>query len=107
MLDLFWRRQALPSIHFFHDEVPHADEFEAQGLVLNIPKVPSAMSPKEAKKRAVKGEGADKKDLTKMLNSLRYNSISAKGGEKKDAASAALEVYKGLGDPEQRKRFLT
>ena len=93
-------------MRFFRDEVPHADEFEAQGLVLNIPTVSMVMPAKEANQRADKGEGADKKDLTKMLNSLRYNSTSSKDDEKKEAASAALEVYKGLGDPEQRKRFL-
>ena len=64
------------------------------------------MSSGTTRKKAAKGEGADRKDVTKMVNCLRYNSTNCKDEQKKKEAAAALYVYKGLGGPEQRKRFL-
>ena len=64
------------------------------------------MAPKASKMtRAKKGEGMDVGDLAKMLGLLMYQGKNGQG-QRKEESVLALDIYKTLGDPSERVRFL-
>ena len=54
---------------------------------------------------ALKGEGCDPKKARSMLNLLKYQ-VKGKNAVKAQDAEQALQVYRSLAAPEERKSFL-
>ena len=61
----------------------------------------------DTKRAAAKGQGMDHTALNKMQGLLRYTVSSGKDTDKVAAAAAAVDVYRSLTKPEERKAFLT
>ena len=54
---------------------------------------------------ALKGEGRDPKKVQSMLNLMKYQ-VKGKNAFKAQDAEQALQVYRSLASPEERKLFL-
>lgn len=68
-------------------------------------KCDGADSKKSERANALKGEGCDPKKVQSMLNLMKYQ-VKGRNSLKAQDAEQALQVYRSLASPEERKLFL-